>query len=63
MSERLPRRVHVVLVGCLVCQLGLGLAYVFGATLKHIVSEFSKIVDQLRVHPEAELIDHDIQIL
>ena len=29
----------------------------------HIVSEFSKIVDQLRVHPEAELVDHEIQIL
>jgi sugar phosphate permease len=29
-----------VLLGCLVCQLGLGCSYFFGAVLKHVVSEF-----------------------
>ena len=28
-----------------------------------IVAELQKIVDQLRLHPEAELIDHQIDIL
>lgn len=30
----------MVLVGCFVCQMGLGAGYVFGTTLKHIVTEF-----------------------
>jgi len=30
----------VVLLGCFVCQVGLGCGYVFGAVLKHIVAEF-----------------------
>jgi MFS family permease len=30
----------IVLIGCFVCQMGLGAGYVFGATLKHIVAEF-----------------------
>ncbi|MGH0038428.1 MAG: MFS transporter [Myxococcota bacterium] len=34
------RPVWVVLVGCFVCQMGLGSGYVFGTTLKHIVTEF-----------------------
>jgi sugar phosphate permease len=34
------RPVWVVLVGCFVCQMGLGAGYVFGTTLKHIVTEF-----------------------
>ena len=29
-----------VLVGCFVCQMGLGVAYVFGPLLKHVVAEF-----------------------
>ncbi len=40
MSETLPRGARLVLLSCLVCQLGLGCSYVFGATLKNIVSEF-----------------------
>ena len=30
----------MVLIGCFVCQMGLGVGYVFSATLKHIVTEF-----------------------
>jgi len=30
----------LVLLGCFVCQMGLGAGYIFGATLKHIVAEF-----------------------
>ena len=30
---------------------------------KHTVAELHKILDQLRKHPEAELIDHQIEIL
>jgi MFS family permease len=33
-------RLIAVLCGCFVCQMGLGSGYVFGATLKYIVSEF-----------------------
>ncbi len=30
---------------------------------KMIVAELSRILDQLRMHPEAELIDHQLEIL
>ncbi len=34
-----------------------------GNDSRRIVSELQKIVDQLRMHPEAELMDHQIDIL
>jgi len=34
-----------------------------GNDSKRIVAELQKIVDQLRMHPEAELLDHQIDIL
>ena len=34
-----------------------------GNDSKRIASELQKIVEQLRVHPEAELVDHQIEIL
>lgn len=34
-----------------------------GNDSKRLVSEISKIVDQLRLHPEAELLDHQIDII
>jgi MFS family permease len=34
-------RLATALLGCFVCQMGLGCGYVFGATLKHIVAEFA----------------------
>ncbi len=36
--RRIPQR-YRVLVGCLICQMGLGLAYIFGPLLKHIVAD------------------------
>ncbi len=34
------RPVWLILLGCFVCQMGLGAGYVFGATLKYIVADF-----------------------
>lgn len=36
----LSPRARAVLLGCFVCQTGLGVAYVFGPLLKHVVAEF-----------------------
>jgi len=40
----------------------LGIAMI-GSDAKYIESGLKKIVNQLRVHPEAELIDHDLELL
>ena len=36
--SRIPSR-YWILIGCLVCQMGLGLAYIFGPLLKHITTD------------------------
>ena len=38
--NRLPSQAYRVLLGCTVCQLGLGCSYIFGPLLKSVVAEF-----------------------
>ncbi len=40
--------------------LGFALA---GSSSTHVAAELEEILRQLRVHPEAEFLDHDLQIL
>ena len=41
--------------------IALGVAAV-GSDSRHVASELEEILRQLRMHPEAELIDHDLEI-
>lgn len=65
-KERLRSRYNVSVAEVAdqdVWQVGtLGLA-TCGNDSQRIVAELQKILDQLRAHPEAELIDHQIDIL
>lgn len=66
LKDRLRSRFHVAVAEVDdqdVYQVGtLGVATV-GNDSHKLVARLQKIVDQLRVHPEAELLDHQIDIL